>query len=54
MRRIDHHPVALPDFEIEAAEIEVMKIYELSGTSNGKSYEVEITEDGTVLEIEEE
>ncbi len=45
---------ALPGFEIDAAEIEVMKIYELSGTSGGKNYEVEVTEDGTVLEVEED
>lgn len=47
---------AVPGIEIEEAEIEMedgQKVYELSGTANGKEYEIEISGTGEILEVEE-
>ena len=41
---------AVPGFEATDAEIEF--IYELDGEANGKAYEIEISPDGEVKEIE--
>ena len=41
---------AVPGFEATEAEIEY--IYELDGEANGKAYEIEISPDGEVKEIE--
>ena len=41
---------AVPGFEATEAEIEY--IYELDGEANGKAYEIEVSPDGEVKEIE--
>lgn len=48
---------AVPGIEFTQAEIEETKeatIYELEGILDGKHFEIEITADGTVLEVEQE
>jgi uncharacterized membrane protein YkoI len=48
---------AVPGIEIDAAELEEedgQRVYELSGEAGGKEYEIEISETGEVLEIEED
>jgi hypothetical protein len=48
---------AVPGIVIEEAEREVengVLVYELEGTANGKEYEIEVSADGKVLEIEED
>lgn len=48
---------AVPGIEIEEAELESedgQKVYELSGTANGKEYEIEVSGTGEILEVEEE
>jgi len=42
---------------LTAAEVEIERgvtIYELLGTAHGKRYEIEVTEDGRVIEVESE
>lgn len=48
---------AVPGIELTDAEIEIkngVRVYELEGTFEGKSYEIEISEAGEVLEVETE
>lgn len=42
---------AVPGFEATEAEIEY--VYELDGEANGREYEIEVSADGEVKEIEE-
>ncbi len=47
---------AVPGIEIEEAELESedgQKVYELSGTANGKEYEIEVSGTGEILEVED-
>jgi len=47
----------LPEFVITEAEIETTAdgiIYELEGLLNGVKYEIEISSEGTILEIEKD
>ncbi len=48
---------ALPGIRLTEAEIEFedgVEVYELEGERNGKHYELEVTADGTIIEIEED
>ncbi len=48
---------AVEGIKITEAEVEVEdgnKVYELEGKANGVEYEIEVSEDGTVLEVEED
>ena len=48
---------AVKGLVITEAEVEKKKgvlVYEIEGTANGKSYEIKIKADGTVIEVEEE
>ena len=47
----------LPGFKISEASMETednMTVYELEGEVSGKKYEIELSADGQILEIEEE
>ena len=48
---------ALPGIRLTEAEIELedgVEVYELEGERDGKQFEIEVTADGTILEIEED
>lgn len=45
---------AVPGIQITEAELEKAKVYELEGSLNDAEYEIKISEDGVVLEIEME
>ncbi len=48
---------AVPGIQLDEAEIEEedgQVVYELSGLADGKSYEIELSESGEVLEVEED
>ena len=48
---------ALPGIRFTEAEIELedgVEVYELEGEREGKQFEIEVTGDGTILEIEED
>ena len=48
---------AVPGFVVESAEIETsdgQTVYEIEGTVDGEEVEIEVAEDGTILEIERE
>jgi uncharacterized membrane protein YkoI len=54
---LDSARKAVPGITIDAAEIEEEdgeQVYELSGEADGKSYEIEVSPSGEVLEVEED
>ena len=45
---------AVEGIEFSEAEVESVLVYEVEGVANGKEYEIEITAEGQVIEVEEE